>query len=260
MAKTLTGMTPQREQRLTELMVERLAQSVEPRLRKEIRRAMLAYADSYNNDIKTAQAQQDHSTAITAILTPMWSRAFTTFGRRMLEGYKRYDPREAVKSLDVYEQAFRRFLAVYGARKVTQIIGTTQSQAVKLITAAIDEAQQEGFGEIETAKVVLSNVRSQAGVLSSYRAKMISRTESHSAAMTSNHTAAKSTGLPLLKEWVASRSERTRPDHEEANGQRVKIDDSFIVGGEYLLMPGDPSGSAEQIINCRCAQIYVLPD
>jgi len=25
------------------------------------------------------------------------------------------------------------------------------------------------------------------------------------------------------------------------------------VGGERLMYPGDPSGSAENVINCRCA-------
>ena len=29
--------------------------------------------------------------------------------------------------------------------------------------------------------------------------------------------------------------------------------DPFLVGGEQLLYPGDPAGSSENVINCRCS-------
>lgn len=54
------------------------------------------------------------------------------------------------------------------------------------------------------------------------------------------------------KTWVAILDERTRPWHEEADGQTVPIDQPFIVHGEELMMPRDDSlgASPDNIINC----------
>ena len=35
----------------------------------------------------------------------------------------------------------------------------------------------------------------------------------------------------------------------------IPLDQPFEVGGEFLMYPADPSGSAAEIANCRCAQI-----
>jgi hypothetical protein len=52
---------------------------------------------------------------------------------------------------------------------------------------------------------------------------------------------------------------RTREDHAAADGQRVPVGEPFIVGGESLEFPGDPAGSPEQVINCRCSTVLVRP-
>ena len=56
----------------------------------------------------------------------------------------------------------------------------------------------------------------------------------------------------LEKVWIATNDEKTRPSHVEAHGQRVPLDALFAVGTDDLEYPGDPNGSAEEIINCRC--------
>jgi hypothetical protein len=61
---------------------------------------------------------------------------------------------------------------------------------------------------------------------------------------------------PMVKTWVATTrppsSERTRPAHLEADGQTVPLMEAFMVGGEPLQYPGDPAGSAGNVIQCRC--------
>jgi hypothetical protein len=47
-----------------------------------------------------------------------------------------------------------------------------------------------------------------------------------------------------------------RIGHLLADGQIVKPDEPFVVEGEELMYPRDPSGSAENTINCHC---LVLP-
>lgn len=54
------------------------------------------------------------------------------------------------------------------------------------------------------------------------------------------------------KTWISAQDSDTREAHSSADGQTVKTDDKFIVGGEKLKYPGDRNGSPENIINCRC--------
>ncbi len=70
--------------------------------------------------------------------------------------------------------------------------------------------------------------------------------------------AAKASDLSLNKVWLATNDGHTRPDHREADGQMVGMDEPFEVGGEQLMYPGDISlgASAKEIVYCRCTQYY----
>ena len=60
------------------------------------------------------------------------------------------------------------------------------------------------------------------------------------------------------KEWLATGDARVRKSHKAADGQTVAIDDAFDVGGSSLRFPGDPEGSSDQTINCRCSLLPVI--
>lgn len=57
------------------------------------------------------------------------------------------------------------------------------------------------------------------------------------------------------KMWVSKHDERTRDSHSAADGQVVRVTDYFSVGGENLMYPADPAGSAENTRNCRCVMV-----
>jgi hypothetical protein len=61
-----------------------------------------------------------------------------------------------------------------------------------------------------------------------------------------------------VKEWEATEDSHTRPSHHSADGQRVPIDAHFVVGGVFLMFPGDPTGSPGEVVNCRCTTLYDL--
>lgn len=91
------------------------------------------------------------------------------------------------------------------------------------------------------------------------RGDTIARTEIHGAAERTSATTAgalQAAGIPLLKTWVATLDDRTRDAHADADGQQVRYDEPFDVDGEELDYPGDPAGSAENVVNCRCSVIY----
>lgn len=64
----------------------------------------------------------------------------------------------------------------------------------------------------------------------------------------------------LYTMWLATSDDRTRPDHREAEGQRVPVGTPFQVGGHELRFPGDPEGPANQTIQCRCVALLVDAD
>lgn len=60
------------------------------------------------------------------------------------------------------------------------------------------------------------------------------------------------------KLWVTVGDDRVRPAHAVADGQIVPTTLKYKVGGELLSYPGDPTGSPENIINCRCSSLTII--
>ena len=84
------------------------------------------------------------------------------------------------------------------------------------------------------------------------RAKTIARTEGHRIQQTSSRDAqfaAKKKGADVLKQWDAALDGRTRPSHARVDGEIRPLDEKFSNG---LMFPGDPSGVAAEVVNCRC--------
>lgn len=58
--------------------------------------------------------------------------------------------------------------------------------------------------------------------------------------------------------WVSSRDEHVRPSHRaEDNGKPIRVGEQFPI--TRLIHPGDPAGSAGEIINCRCTTVSFTP-
>lgn len=84
------------------------------------------------------------------------------------------------------------------------------------------------------------------------RAKTIARTEGHRIQQTSARDAqyaAKKKGADVLKQWDAALDGRTRDSHARVDGEIRELDEKFSNGLKY---PGDPSGGAAEVVNCRC--------
>lgn len=63
----------------------------------------------------------------------------------------------------------------------------------------------------------------------------------------------------FLKKWDTTMDDRERAAHGLANNQTRPLEQPFIVDGEPLLFPGDPSGSADNVCGCRCDLRLVKP-
>lgn len=81
----------------------------------------------------------------------------------------------------------------------------------------------------------------------------IARTEGHRIQVQGTMDAcfkAKEKGADVVKQWDATLDGRTRESHQQVDGQIRELDEKFSNG---LMFPGDPSGGAAEVVNCRCA-------
>lgn len=60
------------------------------------------------------------------------------------------------------------------------------------------------------------------------------------------------------KKWTTVGDNRVRNIHRMANGQTRKLNEPFLVAGEYLMHPGDATlgASLGNLANCRCIVTY----
>lgn len=99
------------------------------------------------------------------------------------------------------------------------------------------------------------------------RATVIARTEVIGANNSGGYSAARAMsdflgteGGLVVKEWLSTSDGRTRPTHAAADGQQVRgMDTPFSVGGADLQFAGDPTGPAEETVQCRCTVLYRYP-
>lgn len=67
---------------------------------------------------------------------------------------------------------------------------------------------------------------------------------------------AESMGIPMEKQWYATKDSRTRTSHRVIDGERVPLNEEFSNG---LMYPADPDGDPAEVYNCRCTLLGV-PD
>lgn len=126
-------------------------------------------------------------------------------------------------------------------------LGVNVASLKKVITQEISRGIASGLPYRDIARNI--NNASGSGL---YNAKRITRTEGHRIQQTSARDAqyaAKAKGADVLKQWDAALDGRTRDSHARVDGEIRELDEKFSNG---LRFPGDPYGSAAEVINCRC--------
>lgn len=150
--------------------------------------------------------------------------------------------------LNQWRPVYERFAKLRGREFWHDILNRSREVA----EAAVQDAVS---GRVTFAEA-LTRIESEYGEM---RALRIARTET-AGAMNGGAKAVYQMNGVRANEWVASLDDLVRDAHREANGQVRRINEPFDVGGEALEFPGDPKGSPENIINCRCALSPALPE
>jgi hypothetical protein len=169
------------------------------------------------------------------------------FGDRTLKSFQSMEGKQdgsadssafwTIEAVDFFEE-------VTGKRS-HEVTDTTKKRIAQLI----DESEEEDLDDI--ADQVNDLYEHDTPI----RTHNIGRTEVITAASAAVTFAALSTGLTLMKEWVAVVDDRTRQSHLNVNGETIPLDETFSNG---LRFPGDPDAPAEEVCNCRCQQRFYL--
>jgi len=106
----------------------------------------------------------------------------------------------------------------------------------------------ESLGANESRTDLIKRVRNTYGDITEGRGATIARTEVHNVTQYATLEGYKQAGMNI-KIWASVRDSHTRDSHASLDGEERPINVPFSNG---LMFPGDPNGSAEEVINCRC--------
>lgn len=126
----------------------------------------------------------------------------------------------------------------------------------------------DGVAKGESRAKLARRITSQFDDFAETRANTIASTETAAGYGVARQEAQEQSGV-RYKRWLTSNLPNVRAWHEDAENdprnQRVPVGEPFIVKNgkgteERLMFPGDPAGSADNVINCHCVSIAVGED
>jgi hypothetical protein len=228
-----------------------------PKFKKELQRQVDVYCDTQDLNAISDKAIKK---TIQNLHMAMGVKMALITEKNVSKSVKGYQGPEEFKSkkTDLFTYVMLAYLEKKGLNQISGgITQTTKNQIQQFLLKSVEE----GLTLQETIKLLRT-----AGI-TDYRAEMIARTETGRAANIGSMVGTAATGLVTMKEWIAARDNRTRRvprdmfDHYHMDGIKVAFDEKFNVktkygGFESMLHPCDPSGSAGDVINCRCTLGY----
>ena len=136
--------------------------------------------------------------------------------------------------------------------KISEGLYTRLGEDVGLLKKKITAQVSRGIATGMTFKQVAQQLSGYTKI-GYNNAIRIARTEGHRIQCQAGMDAcykAKDRGADVVKQWDSTLDARTRDSHVAVDQQIKELDEKFDNG---LMFPGDPSGAAEEVINCRCA-------
>jgi hypothetical protein len=145
----------------------------------------------------------------------------------------------------------RNVLQYFRDHLLSNVVVPISNTTRKHVEVALRDAITNGWGVDKTVREIKNTP------LTRRHAKTIVRTESVRAMNYAQLLAADDDKYQVEKTWLAVEDGRTRVTHghQGVDGEVRDLYDTFSNG---LLHPGDPEGSAAEVINCRCTMAYTL--
>ena len=238
----------------------------EPFARREFLRALRVYNNKFFDRIEGAASidqivqasQREFSDQfIRESYYRVYDRVGVQFAKEGLRDFKGHKWNLEKKDLaDEFEYLWSKLITDFVdnkcAARIAKVTRTTYEGIVGITKQVVDEGMRDNLAIRDIAR----GIRREVKEMELWKALRIARTEVVTASNAGNLKGAEASGLQLNKIWVTAIDDRTRTGHMDANGQERDMHEDFDVDGERLEIPGDPGGSAENVINCRCSAVY----
>jgi hypothetical protein len=173
---------------------------------------------------------------------------------------------------DIKEFTIASFLSIFEK----ELLGFLYGQSLSRITSVrqglvlyLQEFIAKGVADNKTIIEIRNDITKLINQKNFYRwqALRIARTETTAAANYASTLVSKTSGVDTDKVWISAGDSRTRRlpkdqfSHAAMNLVKVPSDQPFKVpskfGSQNMMYPGDPKGSAGNVINCRCSSAIV---
>ena len=204
------------------------------------------------------QYQDSLKKQVSDILDKMHEKEFTTVSQYLNECYEEgfvgtlYDiqGQGIPLAFPLDQEAMVR--AVQTDSKISQGLYERLGEDVTMLKKKITAQVSRGISTGMTFKQVAKQLSGYTNI-GYNNAVRIARTEGHRIQCQSTMDAcykAKDKGAEVVKQWDSTLDAKTRESHVAVDGEWKELDEKFSNG---LMMPGDPSGGAAEVVNCRCA-------
>jgi len=232
---------------------ERMFRRMYSRARTELRRRMERVETFGELEMLVAQTEIEEN--VTEAFEVFYRRAGVDFAQQTYRRFKSATGMEVKEDeglISMWELMMTAYVLDECGEKIANVINTHRTTYQRILNGAVRQGMDEGWGVERVSREILrQGIRREK-----WQAMRIARTEVLSASNYGSLKGAESTGIPMVKRWVASSAADPREDHQAMDGVVVNFQDMFqLPSGVRLEYPGDPSGPASEIINCQCGCI-----
>ncbi len=169
--------------------------------------------------------------------------------------------------LEINKEVSREDVSNLGLSNVTTAIQTDSFDKIKDMSISLKGSLTNQFkisaGKQESLEKLRGRIKEHAKTSLS-RANRIAQTETTRAFNAGTLEGYKKSTVVAKKEWLTNMAGNPRTfdggefSHVAANEEKVNVDKPFMDTGEPMMHPGDPSGSAGNVVNCHCSMQPVI--
>lgn len=153
---------------------------------------------------------------------------------------------------EYWRKLMRLFYETDGGSRITKVTETTRESVMSLLA----DSEDQNLTTSQQADYIVKKLDDKD--FNRDRALRIARTETTTASNKGALLGGQSSDYQTGKIWIPILDSNTRPDHAAMAGtEPIGMDETFDVGDSIMLYPGDPSGSAREVVNCRCSLAIV---
>lgn len=151
----------------------------------------------------------------------------------------------------LWRRMAQEYVSLWILTKIKQVSDTTQK--------AIADVVERGINDGKGIRDIARDIRNESnGTINKNRSKLIARTETIGAMNRGKRLSMATSNLVWEKKWIPFVDEKTRISHRGmASKGFIPFDDPYALSnGDQMMYPGDPNGSAANVCNCRCTEVY----